>query len=384
MIPFVDLKAQHQSIRPELDAAIAGVLDSCQFVLGESVDAFESEFAAYCGSRYAVAVNSGTSALHLALLAAGVGPGDEVVTVSYTFVATVAAIRYTGARPVFVDVCPGTYTMDPGKIESAITERTKAILPVHLYGQCADMDAILDIARRHRLLVIEDAAQAHGATYKGRRAGSLGHSACFSFYPGKNLGACGEGGAVVTDDHEQLRVMRILRDQGQSRKYHHDLLGYNYRMEGMQAAVLRVKLRHLDEWNAARRRSAEIYRRLLGSAAVELLEEKPYGQSSHHLFPVFTDRRDELRDHLTAEGVSTGIHYPIPVHLQEAYEDLEVRPGTLHVSERASSQTLSLPMYAELTEEMAERAARAVLSFARTSPDRGKQRISSSPDKVLS
>ena len=259
MIPFVDLKAQYLSIKDEIDAAIAEVLESSQFILGEKVEAFESDFAAYCQTRYALGINSGTSALHLALLAAGVKPGDEVVTVSFTFVASVAAIRYTGARPVLVDIDPNSCTMDPGRVEAAITPRTKAIMPVHLYGSCADMDPILEIARRHNLIVIEDAAQAHGAEYKGSRAGSLGDLACFSFYPGKNLGAYGEGGAVVTNDPHYAGVIRRLRDHGQSQKYHHDTLGYNYRMEGMQGAVLGVKLRYLD---ALERRPATACRRV--------------------------------------------------------------------------------------------------------------------------
>ncbi|HEX6626255.1 MAG TPA: DegT/DnrJ/EryC1/StrS family aminotransferase, partial [Pyrinomonadaceae bacterium] len=276
MIPFVDLKAQYRSIREEVGEAIERVLEGTQFILGEEVEAFESEFAAYCGARHAVGVNSGTSALHLALLAAGVREGDEVVTVSHTFVATAAAVRYCGATPVFVDIDPRTCLIDPDRIEAAITPRTKAIMPVHLYGQCADMDAVNDIARRRDLSVIEDAAQAHGAVYKGRRAGSLAPLACFSFYPGKNLGAYGEGGAVTTDSDEHARLIRELRDHGQSRKYHHDRLGYNYRLEGMQGAVLRVKLRHLDEWNAARRAHAAEYRRLLAAAPVRLLEATPY------------------------------------------------------------------------------------------------------------
>ena len=267
MIPLVDLKAQYLTIKEEIDAAIAEVVESCQFVLGDKVEAFESDFARYCQTKHAVGVNSGTSALHLALLAAGIRPGDEVITVSYTFVASVAAICYTGARPILVDIDPRSCTMDPARLEAAITPRTKAIMPVHLYGNCADMDPILEIARRHDLIVIEDAAQAHGAEYQGKRAGSIGDLACFSFYPGKNLGAYGEAGAVVTNNGEYADVIRRLRDHGQSQKYHHDAVGYNYRMEGFQGAVLGVKLRHLDDWNAARRQHAANYRaslRILG------------------------------------------------------------------------------------------------------------------------
>src|SRR5579864_7622247 len=252
-VPYLDLKAQYRSIKPQIDAAIARVLDSCQFVLGPEVAAFEQEFAPYCGAAECIALNSGTSALHLALLAAGVGAGDEVITVPFTFAASVAAVLYVGAKPVLVDIDPSAFTMDPAAIEAAITPRTKAILPVHLYGHPADMDHIMDIARRHRVIVIEDAAQAHGAKYKGRAVGSIGDIACFSFYPGKNLGAYGEGGAVTTNNPEFARTVRMLRDWGQDRKYHHVLRGYNYRMEGFQGAVLRVKLRHLERWTEARR-----------------------------------------------------------------------------------------------------------------------------------
>ena len=363
MIPFVDLKAQYRSIKDEVNQAIADVVNNCQFILGSEVEAFEREFAAYCGVEYAVGMNSGTSALHLALLVAGVKPGDEVITVSNTFVATAAAILYANAVPVLVDVTPGSYTMDPAKIEAAITPRTRAILPVHLYGQCADMDAINEIARRRSLIVIEDAAQAHGAEYKNRRAGGLGDLACFSFYPGKNLGAYGEAGAVVTNNAEYAQRMRVLRDQGQSRKYYHDELGYNYRLEGIQGAVLRVKLRHLDDWNKARRNRAAQYRSLLEDAGVGLLEEMSYGLPVYHIFPIFTPRRDQLQKHLTASGVSTGIHYPIPVHMQKAFADLRREAGSLPVTERVCNETLSLPMYAELSEEDAAAVARAIKQF---------------------
>jgi dTDP-4-amino-4,6-dideoxygalactose transaminase len=363
MIPFVDLKAQYRTIKDEIDEAIAHVLDSAQFILGEQVEAFESEFATYCGTTHALGVNSGTSALHLALLAAGVGPGDEVITVSYTFVATIAAIRYCGARPIFVDIDPRSCTMDPALVEAAITPRTKAIMPVHLYGQCADMDPILDIARRYDLTVIEDAAQAHGAFYQEHRAGSVGHLSCFSFYPGKNLGAYGEGGAVLTNRADYAEKIRILRDQGQSRKYHHPVLGYNYRLEGMQGAVLRVKLRHLDEWNAARVRHVAAYRGLLKETGVRLLEKMSWGRPVYHIFPVFTSQRDALQEHLGAAGVSTGIHYPIPVHLQEAHGDLGYKSGDLPHTEKASLETLSLPMYAELPEDALVQVADAIKKF---------------------
>src|SRR6266850_5618425 len=295
MIPIVDLRKQYESIKGEIDGAISEVVESCQFILGPKVEAFEADFAAYCQSRYALGVNSGTSALHMALLAAGVEAGDEVITVSYTFAATAAAICYTGAKPVFVDIDPLNCTIDPAKVEAAITPKTKAIMPVHLYGSCADMDPILDIARQHNLIVIEDAAQAHGAEYKGRRAGSLGQLACFSFYPGKNLGAYGEGGAVVTSDERYVEHLEQLRDQGQSEKYYHPVVGYNYRMEAIQGAVLGVKLKHLDDWNRRRQKHAEVYRGELAESGLRLLEELPDTKSVHHIFPLFTEQRDDLR-----------------------------------------------------------------------------------------
>lgn len=363
MIPFLDLKAQYLTIKEEIDAAIREVVESCHFVLGEQVEAFESDFAKFCGTEHALGVNSGTSALHLALLAAGVKAGEEVITVSDTFVATAAAICYTGARPVFVDIEPRSCTMDPARFEAAITPRTKVVMPVHLYGGCADMDPIREIARRHHLIVIEDAAQAHGAEYKGRRAGSLSDIACFSFYPGKNLGAYGESGAVVTDNAEFATAIKRLRDHGQSQKYSHEEIGYNYRMEGIQGAVLRVKLRHLDDWIAARRRHAAAYRDSLVGSGVRLLEPVPHGSSAWHIFPVFTHGRDELLDHLKARGIGTGIHYPIPVHLQRGYANLGHKSGDFPLTERACNEVLSLPMYAELPHEQLMEVVAAIHEF---------------------
>lgn len=360
MIPFVDLGAQYASIKPEIDAAVAKVLESGQFVLGDEVAAFEAEFAAYCGGRYGIAVNSGTSALHLALLAAGIGPGDEVITVPFTFVATAAAVWYTGARPVFVDIEPGSFTMDVNQIEEAITDRTKAILPVHLYGQSADMDPILDVARRHGLKVIEDAAQAHGAEYKGRRVGSIGDLSCFSFYPGKNLGAYGEGGMVLTNNSEFADTLRMLRDWGQKEKYQHTLKGYNYRMDGLQGSILRVKLRHLDAWTEARRVNANLYDQLLSESGIIRPCEMPYARHVYHLYVVRSQQRDTLHEVLSRRGIQTGSHYPIPVHLQEAYADLGYKCGDFPCSERAASEVLSLPMFAELTETQQQRVADAV------------------------
>jgi dTDP-4-amino-4,6-dideoxygalactose transaminase len=349
MIPLVDLKAQYQFLKPEIAAAVEQVLESGQFVLGDQVAAFEQEFARYVDAAEAVAVNTGTSALHLALLAAGIGPGDEVITVPFTFVATVAAIGYTGARAVFVDIDPATFTMDVTQIEQAITSRTKAILPVHLYGHPADMDPILDVARRHGLIVIEDACQAHGAEYKGRRVGSIGLVGAFSFYPGKNLGACGEGGMAVTNDPERARTMRMLRDWGQDRKYHHTLKGFNYRMEGLQGSILRVKLRHLDAWTEARRAHAYGYAAQLADAEVVTPTEQPWARHVYHVYAIRTSSREALQRTLLANGVQTGIHYPIPVHLQPAYADLGYREGQFPQAERAAAEVLSLPMYPELS-----------------------------------
>lgn len=357
MLPFVDLKAQYHSIKAEIDQAISHVLETSQFILGKEVAAFEEEFAAYCGGGQAVGVNSGTSALHLALLAAGVGPGDEVITVPYTFVATVAAIRYAGATPVFVDIDPVTYTLDPAQLERAIGPRTKAILPVHLYGHPCDMDPILEIARRHGKIVIEDAAQAHGAEYKGRRAGSLADMACFSFYPGKNLGAYGEGGAVVTANAEWASLIRKMRDWGQSRRYYHDLPGFNNRLEGMQGAILRVKLRHLEKWTEARRANAALYSQKLADCGLITPKAMPYARHVYHVYAIRTPRRDALADALTAAEIQFGIHYPIPVHLQKAYADPRYGAGDFPVAECVASEILSLPMYPELTEQQIESVA---------------------------
>lgn len=360
-IPLVDLKAQYQAIKPEIDAAISRVLESSQFVLGEEVKAFEREFAAYTGAAYAVAVNSGTSALHLALLAAGVGPGDEVMTVPFTFVATAAAVHYTGARPVFVDIEPRYYTMDPARIERAMTPRTRAIMPVHLYGQAADMDPIVEIARRRGLMVIEDAAQAHGAEYKGRRVGSIGDLGCFSFYPGKNLGAYGEGGMVVTNKADFAERIRMLRDWGQSRKYEHTLKGFNYRMEGLQGAILRVKLGHLEAWTEARRSRARLYDRLLaGADDIATPARRPDSRHVYHVYTVRSRHRELLQQRLADRQIHTGIHYPKPVHLQPAYVDPAWGPGSFPVSEAAANEVLSLPIYPELTDAQVEQVAAAV------------------------
>jgi dTDP-4-amino-4,6-dideoxygalactose transaminase len=367
-IPLVDLRAQVRGIRAEIDAAIAGVLESAAFILGPAVSDFETKFAAFTGTRHAVGVNSGTSALHLALLAAGVGPGDEVIAPAMTFVATAAAIEYTGARPVLVDVEPVTYTLDPAGVEAAITPRTRSIVPVHLYGQCAAMEPILAIARRHGLVVVEDAAQAHGADDGGRRAGGLGDLAAFSFYPGKNLGAYGEGGAVTSDRDDLAAAVRSLRDWGQEGRGNHVLRGFNYRLEGIQGAILGVKMRHIEAWTEARRRAAARYRSLLsGVAGVALPSERPGARHVYHLFAVRVRDRRTVAERLAAEGIATGVHYPLPLHLQPCYRDLGYHAGDFPVAERLAAEELSLPLFPELTGEQIERVAAALTAAVRAS-----------------
>lgn len=359
-VPFLDLKAQFRSIKSELQPAVEKVLESCSYVLGEEVAGFEREFAACHNTAFGIAVNTGTSALHLALLAAGIGPGDEVITVPFTFVATAAAIVYTGARPVFVDVDTVSLTMDVERIEAVITPRTKAILPVHLYGRPADMDPIMEIASSRGLVVIEDACQAHAAEYRGRRVGSIGDMGCFSFYPGKNLGACGEGGMVVTSNEKFDRCIRMLRDWGAESKYHHVLKGYNYRMEGIQGAILRVKLRHLESWTEARRAHAARYDELLADSGVKIPDGTSASRHVYHIYAVRAPGRDRLRGELEARGVQTGIHYPIPVHLQPAYAELGYGPGSFPHAEAAAGEVLSLPMFPELTPEQQDAVVAAV------------------------
>lgn len=351
MIPLLDLKAQYRQIKPEIDVAVARVIESAQFVQGPEISAFEECFASYCHTRHCIAVNSGTSALHLALLAAGVGPGDEVITVSMTFVATTAAILYCGAKPVFVDVDPETWTIDPKLVEAAVSRRTKAILPVHLHGLMADMDAICAIARRHGLVVIEDAAQAHGAEWRGRRAGSIGELGCFSFYPGKNLGAYGEGGAVVCNDPELAQRVALLRDWGQESKYNHVLEGYNYRMDGIQGAVLNVKMNYIEAWTEARRTVASHYDRLLKVGDFGKPASPSQARHVYHVYAVTVPERNKIQTALQSAGVGASIHYPVPVHLQPAYARLGYRTGDLPVTEALAGQFLSLPIYAELQPE---------------------------------
>ena len=362
-IGTIDLRSQYAALREELSQALLGVAESTQYILGPKVQAFETQFAEFCGTSHCVGVNSGTSALHLALLAAGVGAGDEVITVPMTFVATCWAIRYVGARPVFVDVDPVTYTMDPARVEAHITSRTRAILPVHLYGQPADMEPLLQIADRHGIPVIEDAAQAHGAEYCGKPAGSLGRLGCFSFYPGKNLGAMGEAGALVTNDPELAARVRALRDHGQSTRHRHDELGFNYRMDALQAAVLSVKLKHLSDWNQTRRDLADRYSRELAGLPLQLPGTGPGCNPVWHQYVVLSPQREALQRELQARGIATGLHYPVPVHLQPAFTDLGHSLGDFPTTERIAGDCLSLPLYPEMNPFQQARVIEGVRSF---------------------
>jgi len=351
-IPFLNLKAQHQDLKAEILAAISEVLDSTAFAGGPYVAKFEEEFAAYCSTKFAVGVGNGTDALWFALLALGIGANDEVITVPNTFIATGEAISYCGAKPVFVDVDEESYTMDPKLIERAITPRTKAIIPVHLYGQMADMDPIMEIARRHGLHVIEDACQAHGAEYKGKRAGSIGDAGCFSFYPGKNLGACGEAGACVTNNSELRAKMAMFRDHGQAKKYYHNVVGWNGRMDGIQGAILSIKLKHLNSWTTARRAHAKAYNQAFAHVhGVLTPKEAEVSKHVYHLYVLRVKNRDQILKNLAERGVNCAIHYPVPLHLQEAYKGLGVGPGSFPVAERCAQEIISLPMFPELSSE---------------------------------
>jgi dTDP-4-amino-4,6-dideoxygalactose transaminase len=356
-VPFVDLGSLHRDIEEELHPVFTRVLKSSAFVLGPEVEQFERAFAAYCGSEHCIAVNTGTAALHIVLAALGLQPGDEVITVAHTFIATAEAITAVGATPVFIDIDPVSYCMDPELLEAAITSRTRAIIPVHLYGQTADMDPICAIATAHRIPVIEDACQAHGAEYKGRKAGSLALAGCFSFYPGKNLGACGEGGAVTTNDPDLALRIRMWRDHGSRRKYEHQFSGHNMRMEGLQGGLLAVKLKYLDRWNAQRREAARCYSEVMAGAQLDLPVEMPYGKHVYHLYVVQSEDRESLRQQLSSAGIDTGLHYPIPLHLQEAFRYLNYSKGDLPVTERIKDRILSLPMYPGITTDSIQHVA---------------------------
>jgi dTDP-4-amino-4,6-dideoxygalactose transaminase len=364
-VPLVDLRAQYATIRSEVEEAMTAVLERCDFVLGEAVERFEASFAAYCEVPHAVGVDSGISALELILRAWGIGPGDEVITAANSFIASASAVSFTGATPVLVDVDPDSYLMSTESVARAITPRTRAIMPVHLYGHPVDMDPLMALAESRGLLVVEDACQAHGARYKGHRTGSLGHAAAFSFYPGKNLGAYGDGGIVVTKDESLARQIRQLRNYGQREKYQHVSLAYNRRLDSLQAAVLDVKLRHLDRWNARRAQIAGLYRELLRDLPLQFPAQAPDVWHVNHLFVIQVDRRDPVLAALNQAGIGAGVHYPIPIHLQPAYAELRYGPGTCPVAEAAARRVLSLPLYAEMTGEQITRVVDTLHSSLR-------------------
>ncbi|MGB0383226.1 MAG: DegT/DnrJ/EryC1/StrS family aminotransferase [Ardenticatenaceae bacterium] len=361
-IPLVDLKAQYAAIQSEIDSAIKQVIENTAFILGPEVKAFEEEFATFCEAKHAIGISSGTDALQLALLACGVEAGDEVITTPHTFIATAEAISMCGARPVFVDIDPLTCNIDPSKIEERITQKTKLILPVHLYGQPADMDPILDIAQRHNLRVIEDAAQAHGARYKGQRVGTLADAACFSFYPGKNLGAYGDAGALVTNDDKIAERVLLLRNHGRREKYEHLIKGFGHRIDALQAAILRVKLSHLEAWNNQRRELAALYTSLLDDSLVTTPYVPAWAEPVWHLYVVRVQGRDRVKARLKEAGIATGVHYPIPLHLQPAYQDLGYKVGDFPHAEQAAREVLSLPLYAELTSQNLQRVVECLLA----------------------
>ena len=367
-VPFLDLKIQYKQIEHEVMPMITEAMANGAFIGGEQVSCFETEFAEFCNSSYCVGVNSGTDALRFALMAIGVGRGDEVITVSNTFIATTEVISQVGAKPVFVDIYPDTCNMDVSKIEQKITENTKAIIPIHLYGQPADMDPILEIAQKNDIAVIEDACQAHGANYKNKKAGSMGAVGCFSFYPGKNLGAFGEGGAIVTKDEAIAQKIRMIRDHGQNKKYFHDLEGYNGRLDAIQAGVLRIKLKRLNDWNKARRQNSACYNELLSEIpSVNLLTEAEFAESVYHLYVILVDDRDGLQQYLNSKSIATGLHYPLPLHLQKAYAHLGYKKGAFPVTENIADRLLSLPMYPELTRDQIEYVVQSIKEYVNRS-----------------
>lgn len=362
-IPFVDLKNQYSNIKEEVLDEISQALDSMQLFLGKNVQALESQYADYCNTEFAIGVSSGTDALHIALRACGVGPGDEVITVSHTFIATVEAIILTGAKPILIDIDPETYNMDPRLVEAAITPRTKAIIPVHIYGQPADMDPIVEIANNHNLKIIEDSCQAHGSEYKGRRTGSIGHAGCFSFYFTKNLGAYGEAGIITTSDPEIAERCRMARDHGQNEKYLHAMIGINGRLDEIQAAVLKIKLRHLDEWLESRRKLANHYNSNLPGDYI-VPKEMPWAKHVYHLYVIRTNEREKLREYLNDKGVACGMHYPVPVHLQKAWQSIGGPELSLPVTEKITKEILSLPMYPELTIDEVDYVCECISEFS--------------------
>jgi dTDP-4-amino-4,6-dideoxygalactose transaminase len=362
-IPYLDLPAQMRPLRKELDAVIAKTIDNCSFCLGPDVAQFEQDFAYYCGAKHALGFNSGTSALHIAMLLLNIKPGDEVISTPHTFVATSWAISYVGAKPVYVDIDDQTFNINPALIEKAITPRTRAIMPVHLYGHPFDIDPILEICRKHKLPLVEDSCQSHGAKYKGKTVGTFGEASGFSFYPGKNLGACGEGGALVTNNDAYAARAKALREHGSTQRYYHDEVGFNYRMEGIQGAVLGVKLKHLDAWTRDRRRVAKRYHELLADTPLQLPLEASWAESVYHLYVVRHPRRDDLKKHLEANKIGCALHYPLPLHLQKCYASLGYKSGSFPVAEKAARECLSLPIYPELTEEQIQRVSEVIHAF---------------------
>lgn len=365
-VPFIDLKLQYANLKSEIDKAIGPVLDNAQYILGPAVEEFEKNFAEYLGVKHVIGVSSGTDALYLALRVLDIGAGDEVIIPPNTFIATAEAISMVGAEPVFVDVEEKTFNIDIAQIEEKINPKTKVIMPVHLCGQAIDMDKLKELAKKHNLFVIEDACQAHGSEHKGIKLGTIGEMGCFSFYPGKNLGAFGEAGAIATNNSELAEKIRILRDHGQSKKYYHDVIGGNFRMAGIQGAVLNVKLKYLRKWNELRRKHAELYKKLLSDISEIILPyEQEYSKGNYHLFIIRTEKRDELQKHLSENGIATGIHYPVPIHLQKAYGYLGLKEGNFPVSEKLAKEILSLPMYPELIEEQIKYVCGKVKEFYR-------------------
>lgn len=377
-VPFVDLQSDYRELKPEIDLAIHSVLDTSAYILGKAVSAFEADFAEFCRVDHAVGVNSGYSAIEVALRANGIGPGDEVITQANTFIATILPILNVGARPVLVDIDPDNYNLDPDQVAAAVTPVTRAIVAVHLYGHPTDMDPILDIAQQHNLLVIEDAAQAHGATYRGRRTGGLGHAAAFSFYPTKNLGAFGDGGAVTTNDPAVAEKIRVMRDVGQPVKYMHDVHGFNFRLDSIQAAVLGVKLTRLDAWNANRRRLAQRYNELLAGLPVITPAAAPWAEHVYHVYVIRVSRRDALQQHLSENGVGTAMHYPIPNHLQKSLKHLGYSQGDFPLTERYAGEILSLPMFPAMTEAQQDRVVEAIRRF-----DFGPEAYKSTSDPLV-
>jgi dTDP-4-amino-4,6-dideoxygalactose transaminase len=363
-VPFLDLKAQYVSIKEEITSALQQVLNNTAFAGGPFVEQFEKDFASFCQCEFAIGVGSGTDALWMALLSLGIGPGDEVITTPNTFIATAEAISFCGAKPVFVDIDEKSYNMNPSLIKAAITQNTKAIIPVHLFGQTADMDPVMAVAREHGLFVIEDACQAHGAEYKGKRSGSIGDVGCFSFYPGKNLGAYGEAGAIVTNNAELAEKMRMFRDHGQQKKYYHSIVGWNARMDGFQGAILGVKLKHLTAWNNARRKNAQLYDSLLADVDDIITPvETEYARHVYHIYAIRTQNRDALINALVEKNIFCGIHYPVPIHLQNAYKFLGNKKGSFPIAEKCAEEFVSLPMFAELSQEQIRKVSNAIKCF---------------------